>query len=120
MNDLREEINSARRTLIEQEAELEEFRDLFPNVSLSSLPDAVLADVRRGVPLAAAYALMERREARLQKIAAQANTLNGQRSSGSAGGNSVGYLSPSEVRAMTPEQVRKQYRQILLSMPKWH
>ena len=120
MNDLREEINSARRTLIEQEAELEEFRDLFPKFSISSLPDAVLADVRRGVPLAAAYALMERREARLQKIAAQANTLNGQRSSGSAGGNSVGYLSPSEVRAMTPEQVRKQYRQILLSMPKWH
>ncbi len=120
LNDLRDEIRSAHRTLIEQEAELEEFRNLFPDVSLSALPDSVLKDVRRGVPIAAAYALEERRQSRLQKIAAEANAANDLRSSGSAEGESVGFLSPSEVRAMTPEQVRKQYRQILLSMPKWH
>ena len=120
LNRLREEIRSARKTLIEQETELEEFRDLFPDVSLSSLPDSVLNDVQRGVPLAAAYALMERRNAHLRQIAKATNAANDQRSSGSAEGSSTGFLSPAEVRAMTPEQVHKQYRQILLSMPKWH
>ena len=117
---LREEIRSAKNSLIKQEAELEEFRDLFPGVSLAALPDSVLADVQNGVPLAAAYALMERRAARLQKIAEEANAANNQRSSGSADGDSAGFLSPAEVRGMSPEQVRKHYRQILLSMPKWH
>ncbi len=120
LNRLRQEIRSARKSLIEQETELEEFRDLFPDVSLSSLPDSVLNDVQRGVPLAAAYALMERRNAHLRQIAKATNAANDQRSSGSAEGNSTGFLSAAEVRAMTPEQVRKQYRQILLSMPKWH
>ena len=120
LNGLREEIRSARRTLIEQETELEEFRDLWPDVPLSTLPDAVLEDVRRGVPLAAAYALMERRRQKLEKIAAATNAANQARSSGSAEGDSSGFLSRAEVRAMSPEQVRKHYRQILLSMPKWH
>lgn len=120
LNQLREEIASARRSLIEEEAELEEFRDLWPDVSLSSLPDAVLRDMKNGVPLAAAYALNERRNERLAKVAAAANAANRARSSGSAEGECSGFLSPAEVRAMSPEQVRKQYRQILLSMPKWH
>lgn len=106
--------------MIEEEAELEEFRDLWPDVSLTSLPDAVLHDVKNGVPLAAAYALNERRAQRLTKIAEATNAANHARSSGSAEGECSGFLSPAEVRAMTPEQVRKQYRQILLSMPKWH
>ena len=117
---MREEIRSAKNSLIKQEAELEEFRDLFPGVSLATLPDSVLADVQNGVPLAAAYALMERRSEHLQKIAAAANAANNRRSSGSAEGDSAGFLSPAEVRGMSPEQVRKHYRQILLSMPKWH
>ncbi|MBE6529244.1 MAG: hypothetical protein E7680_01410 [Ruminococcaceae bacterium] len=120
LNRLREEIRSSRKALIEQEAELEEFRDLFPDASLSALPDVVLSDIQRGVPLAAAYALNERRSQRLAKIAESANAANRARSSGSAEGDSVGFLSPAEVRNMTPTEVRKQYRQILLSMPKWH
>lgn len=117
---MREEIRSSRKALIEQEAALEEFRDLFPGVSLSTLPDAVLEDVKRGVPLSAAYALNERRSQRIAAVAESANAANRARSSGSAEGDSVGFLSPAEVRAMTPAEVRKQYRQILLSMPKWH
>ena len=117
---MREEIRAARRSLIDREAELEEFRSLWPDVSLASLPDVVLQDVERGVPLAAAYALMERRRQNLAKVAEAANTVNRLRSSGSAEGDSSGFLSAAEVRAMTPEQVRKHYRQILLSMPKWH
>ena len=120
LNQLREAVYAARRSLVEEEAELEEFRTLWPEASLASLPDAVLHDMKNGVPLAAAYALNERRTERLAKIAEAANAANRARSSGSAEGECSGFLSPAEVRAMSPEQVRKQYRQILLSMSKWH
>lgn len=120
LSRLRDEVQSARKALFAREAELEEFHTLWPDVPLAALPDEVLREVDRGVPLAAAYALVERRQQQTAKIAEATNAVNQLRSSGAASGDSSGFLSPAEVRAMSPEQVRKNYRQILLSMPKWH
>ena len=116
---LRDEVRSTRETLLRREAEFAEFRELFPGVSVSSLPDAVWDDVRRGVPLSAAFALSERRREHVEKTAADFNRSNRDRSCGAAGGQTSGFLSAREVRAMTPAEVREHYNQIMLSMPKW-
>lgn len=124
--DLREEVNRLREQLRRTEAEslrvsaeCEEFRSLYPDVPLSSLPDSVWEDVRRGVPVSAAFALAERRRYRTSQLAEEANRENRKRSSGSLEQDASGYLSPDEVRAMSPEEVRRNYHRIMLSMQKW-
>lgn len=116
---LRDEIRSTRETLLRQEAEFFEFRSLYPGVPLSSLPDAVWDDVRRGIPLTAAFALSERRRVLAEKQAAEANRKNGDRDYGAVSGSASGFLSAREVRAMSPAEVRENYTEIMLSMPKW-
>ena len=119
MNRLREEIRSTRETLLRREADYAEFRSLYPDLSLSSLPDSVWEDVSRGVPLTAAVALSERRRELTQKQAEEANRKNGSRDCGAIGSSISGFLSAHEVRAMTPAEVRENYKKIMLSMPKW-
>lgn len=119
LNDLRDEIRSARDTILKREAELSEFRSLYPEASLSALPDAVWEDVRRGIPLTAAFALSERRRELAERQAEEANRRNGARDCGDVGGSTSGFLSAREVRAMSPAEVRENYTQIMLSMPKW-
>ena len=58
---LKEEL-SQRDALAERLArEGEEFRVLYPNTNMQDLPDIIWEDVARGIPIAAAYALLERR-----------------------------------------------------------
>ena len=102
------------------EAEHAEFEQLYPNVSLLSLPDAVWEDVRRGVPLSAAYALSERRALRAQESATLSNHQNALRSAGSHASSESEYFSPAEVRAMSPAEVHRNYKKIMQSMSKWH
>ena len=116
LNDLRRELATLRRT----QAECAEFAELYPKVPLSDLPDVVWEDVGRGIPISAAYALFERREARTGKLAAEVNAQNRARSAGAIAGARNGFLSPAEVRAMTPAEVRKYYQSILHSMQKWN
>ena len=116
---MREEIRSTRETLLRREADYAEFRSLYPDLSLSSLPDSVWEDVSRGVPLTAAVALSERRRELTQKQAEEANRKNGSRDCGAIGSSISGFLSAREVRAMTPAEVRENYKKIMLSMPKW-
>ena len=102
------------------QTECAEFAELYPKVPLCDLPDTVWADVGRGIPVSAAYALYERRAAYTEKIAAQTNEQNRARSAGALAGGRNGFLSPAEVRAMSPAEVRKNYQTIMQSMQKWN
>ena len=105
---------------IRMERECDEFSQLYPNTPLESLPDSVWSDVRRGIPIAAAYALAERRKLCDRQLADQINAQNQMRSAGSLNGTQDNYFSPAEVREMSPAEVRKNYQKIMQSMPKWH
>ena len=92
----------------------------YPETPLSSLPDAVWADVQAGVPMAAAFALAERRRLRLEEKAAKSNAENKKTAPEGLFGGEKCYFSPSEVRAMSPAQVRANYEKIIYSMQKWN
>ncbi|MBQ5893079.1 MAG: hypothetical protein IIW78_02375 [Clostridia bacterium] len=100
--------------------ECEEFCTLYPEIPLSSLPDAVWQDVQKGIPLAAAYALAERRRIRREASARESNQQNRLRSTGELRPASTDFFSPAEVRAMSPSEVRANYQSILKSMQKWY
>lgn len=126
LQQLRDELTRLRQEMSRQQAllsrmgeECEEFHTLYPETPLSSLPDNVWADVKQGIPLAAAYALAERRRAYTESIAAAANQQNGQRSTGALEATDTEYFSPGEVRAMTQAEVRTNYQKIMRSMQKW-
>lgn len=123
---LREELAELRREIAGHREEVErigkecaEFRTLYPGVTADDLPDDALEDMRRGLPLAAAYALSERRRVITLQQADESNRSNRLRSSGAVERKDSGYFSPDEVRSMSREDVRKNYRSILLSMQKW-
>lgn len=131
---LRSEIASLRTQLEEREqarreelSRLAEFRELFPNASPEQLPDSVREDVERGIPLIAAYALYEKKEATkaaakeaVRSAAEAVNRVNASLSSGPAGKDGErDFFSPEEVRGMTPRQVHDNYRSIRESMKRW-
>lgn len=76
--------------------------------------------MRDGTPLSAAYALAERRRARREAAAAEANRRNSTRSSGEMVQHTPGYFSRDEVLRMSRAEVRENYGNILLSMQKWN
>ena len=119
LTDLQSELRDVQSAFVRREAEYAEFRELYPDVPLSSLPDAVWEDVRHGIPLTAAFALSERRRIRTEEKAELANRTNRLASAGAVNGSATGFFSAREVRAMSPTEVRENYSQILLSMPKW-
>ena len=96
-----------------------EFLELYPDADFKDLPDSVWKDVGRGVPLAAAFALFERKRFCTEQKAFAYNTLNSQRSAGGLEATPSDYYSPNEVRAMTPSEVRANYDKIMRSMQKW-
>ncbi len=100
-------------------AECAEFLELYPDQSPTDLPDDVWESMRRGIPLAAAFALHERRRTRIEEAARLQDAQNRIRSTGGVETSKGGYLSPDEVRAMTPAEVKANYGSILLSMQKW-
>lgn len=100
-------------------AECEEFAALYPDVSLSSLPDAIWEEVSAGIPLAAAYALAERKRARTEERARESNRKNRMRSAGELRPTGIAFFSPAEVRAMSQKEVRANYQSIMASMQKW-
>lgn len=126
LEQLRSELKALRQSLAERDAffsrlgaECEEFSTLFPTTALSEIPDGVWGDVRRGIPLAAAYALAERRRARTEELAVKSNLENRQRSTGAVSGAGEEYFSPAEVRRMSQDEVRANYSKIMTSMKKW-
>ena len=111
---------AARAAQLERaEREYGEFSSLYPSISLSDLPDGVWRDVESGIPLAAAYALSERRREMLQRSAEQSNRQNTERSAGGVSGVPVDYFSPDEVNKMSRADVRSHFSAILESMKTW-
>lgn len=103
------------------EREYDEFKRLFPGVSIKDLPETVREAVNSGVPLAAAYALFEKRRAAEFADAENVNLRNSELSAGSvkeAVSNEI-YYSPREVREMSPDEVHKNFSDILRSMNHW-
>jgi len=128
LESLRNEVAALRSQLDEERAiysrinaECAEFAELYPGVPISSLSDSIWDSVKKGVPIAAAYALAERRASVADMKANAVNSANRLLSSGSIDPHaSEEYYSPDEVRSMTPAQVRANYSKIISSMSKWH
>ncbi len=118
---LRHELEAARTQNEKTVAEVGEFHSLFPECSLSAVPDSVWDQVKSGIPLAASYALYEKKREAAAKRAEAINLQNAQRSAGVAGRDAASeYFSPDEVRAMSPSEVRRNYSKILESMQSWN
>ena len=93
----------------------DEFRTLYPALAEGDIPDAVWDEVKKGVPLCAAYALAEHRAAKAARMSGhEAGTWHSL-----SGGTDEGLFSPAEVRAMTQYEVRRNYDRILESMKRW-
>ncbi len=117
--ELEQEIE-ARRTLSDRMTrECEEFEAYFPEVSLRTLPDSVWTQVRAGVPLAAAYALYERGLQNQKRAAEEQTARRDALSVGLPGAAQSNYFSPSQVRAMSRQEVRENYDRIFESMRHW-
>lgn len=113
---LRAELAAERRV----SAELREFCALYPETPTEAIPDAVWEKVKGGIPLAAAYALHERRQLCARQAAEAAQADGRARSSGAVeGGAAEMPYTPAEVRAMSPAEVRRNYTAIIASMKRW-
>lgn len=101
-------------------AEIGDFVALFPDVPVEELPDEVWESVRAGAPLAASYALYERKKVSEAKRIAAINAKNASRSPGAAGTDTASeYFTPDEVRRMSRAEVHANYSKIKESMKKW-
>ncbi len=102
-------------------AQLGEFGELFPDVSMESVPESVWESVRAGSSLASAYAIYARRTYINEMRAGGINKRNAELSAGLAGkGTASEYYTPDEVRAMSQREVRANYSKIIESMKKWN
>ena len=117
-----DEIARLSNLLAERErvdAENSMFRELFPDVDRDSIPDSVKEEAEaKNIPLVAAYAMYERRRQLAADSAALHNQANAGRSSGPLGKNdNFGEaLSIEQIRAMSPIEVRKHYKQIMKTL----
>ncbi len=116
---LREEITAREAFRARLEQEYDDFAALYPEVALTSLSDAVWTSVQNGTPLAAAYALEERRQMLLNRCAEQSNAENHAKSAGGIQNAPNTHYTVSEVRAMSRAEVRENMTQIMESMKKW-
>ena len=117
---LRGQLDGQRKAFLRMSAEVAEFNELFPEQNLGALPPEVWEGVKRGIPLAAAYAYETARRERRAAIAAEANTKNSKSSAGPPGApGGEGYFSPAEVRSMSASEVRSNYTTIMDSMKLW-
>ena len=101
--------------------ELAEFEEYFPEVELSSIPDDVWEKVKGGTSLSASYSLFKRKEELKNKKICDINEKNRKMSAGSiVGGDGEKFVSPAEVKRMTPAQVKVNYDRIVESMRHWN
>ena len=119
LNALKKDLSAARERAARTEREYAEFCELYPNVSIEACNDRVWCAVEAGVPLAAAYALEERRNAVRRQTAALSNAQNRDRSVGRIRDNQQDFFTPDEVRSMNAQDVRSNLSKIMLSMKKW-
>ena len=121
LRTLREELLEKRKAFEKISRDIGEFEEIFPEKSVGEIPDAVWESVKAGIPLAAAYALYERKNALRASTAQSANKANSARTTGAIGRETTeNFYTPDEVRAMSRAEVRKNYSKIIESMKKWN
>lgn len=123
LKQLREELALRDARMHQEERitrEYAEFCDLYPEISISSLSQEIWQTVESGTPLAAAFALAERKREISLKRANESNTTNRARSAGAVNNAQSIEFSPAEVRAMSSAEVRANLPKIMRSMQKWH
>ena len=121
LETLKGELQNSRAAYERLSSECADFSELYPDVSVTSLPDSVWTSFKSGVPLAAAYALYEKRQKSATEKAINVNAKNKELSSGSLNSSKTEeFFSPAEVRAMSAAEVRANYAKIITSMSKWH
>ena len=121
---LKSELEAYKNAAAEQEAiakQINEFSELFPDVSVRSIPDEVWDSVKQGNSLAAAYSVYERRIAEAARRIELINQKNAEKAAGVAGKNlTQEFFSADDVRKMSPSEVRANYAKIRRSMEKWN
>ena len=121
IDKLRAELDGIGAKRAEFISEIKEFAAIFGADSVSKIPDEVWESTGRGVPLAAAYALYEKKEAQRAEMAERVNKKNASMSAGAIkNATNPEFFSPSEVRAMSAKEVKKNYNRIIESMKKWN
>ena len=114
----REEQDRARAKI---DAEFALFAEYFPEVRANEIPQEVWESVKGGSSLSGSYALYLRRAELERKKIEDFNEKNRKMSSGTLiAGQDERYFSPSEVKKMTPAQVRTNYDDIIRSMRHWN
>ncbi len=101
--------------------ELNEFCEYFPDVDVHSIPSEIWEQVKNGASLSASFALNLRKLEIERKKASDFNEKNRRMSAGSiTDGEGEKYYSPSEVKRMSPAQVKLHYDDIVESMRHWN
>lgn len=118
--ELKREIEE-RKSLGERlENEISEFSEMFPDVPLKDIPENIWEEVKRGLPLSAAFARHERKRVLGEMRAAEVNNASKEGSSGSVSGTTDYYYTAEEVRKMSASEVKKNYSHIINSMKHWN
>ncbi len=101
------------------ENEISEFSEMFPDTPVSEIPDSIWSEVKKGIPLSAAYARHEKRCKDAKMRAENANNAAREATSGALSGKDNDYYTPDEVKRMTAKQVKENYSKIISSMKHW-
>ena len=121
---LKAELEALRSQIARSEKERSqraEFLDLFPDVGEEQIPEEVYKYAKEsGASLAASYAVYHRK-LQLAKEKAEKRALETQRKSpgpmgGSAYGLSERLFTTDEIRAMSADEVKRNYKQIMKSL----
>ena len=124
VKELQDELAAYKSAAAHQEAitkQINEFSELFPDVSVRTIPDEVWENVKQGNSLAAAYSVYERKISEAARRIEQINAQNAKKSAGAAGKNlNQEFFSADDVRKMSPSEVRANYAKIRRSMEKWN
>ena len=101
--------------------ELSEFQEYFPEVEVRNIPDDIWEQVKNGASLSASFALNLRKIEIERKKVSDFNEKNRRMSAGALlQGDGEIFYSPSEVKRMSPSQVRAHYDDIVESMRHWN
>lgn len=101
-------------------AEIKRFRELFPDVSADSIPDAVWEDVQNGATLAHAYALYLLENETLDRYAESVNERNGKAGAKAVGdGATEPAFTKEQVERMSGKDIKNNYKGILKAMKNW-
>lgn len=121
--ELESELNRLRQELCQREKSTSEkraFRELFPDVNFDAIPDEVHEKAKELNSLLAAYALYHRRLEITRQKAEETKKENLLRTPGATthDGGSDGTYSIDEIARMSPQEVKRNYNQIIKSLIK--